>query len=250
MTDQILTSREGAVSIIRMNRPDKKNAITRAMYVAMTETLLAGEADGGVRCHVILGTPGAFTSGNDMQDFLAYATSGSNELPEVIGFLQAMAGLKKPFISGVDGLAIGIGTTINLHCDLTLATSRSHFRTPFVDLGLVPEAGSSLLVPAIAGHQRAFAMLVLGEGFSAQQAKDAGIIWDVVGEDEIEAKTIELAQRVAARAPEAVKLSKALLKNQPEVLLERIMNEAKLFSERLRSDEARDAFMAFMSRKK
>ena len=250
MNDHIVTSRDGSVSIIRMNRPDKKNAITRAMYVAMTETLLAGEADDAVRCHVILGTPGAFTSGNDMQDFLAYATSGSNELPEVIGFLQAMAGLKKPFISGVDGLAIGIGTTINLHCDLTLATPRSQFRTPFVDLGLVPEAGSSLLVPAIAGHQRAFAMLVLGEGFSAAQAKDAGIIWDVVGEEELEARALELAQRVAARAPEAVKLSKSLLKSQPEALLERIMHEARLFSERLRSDEARDAFMAFMARKK
>ena len=250
MSEHIETRRDGGVSIIRMNRPDKKNAITRAMYVAMTQTLLAGEADKDVRCHVILGVPGSFTSGNDMQDFLAYATSGSTELPEVIGFLQAMAGLQKPFISGVDGLAIGIGTTINLHCDLTLATPRSQFRTPFVDLGLVPEAGSSLLVPAIAGHQRAFALLVLGEGFSAEQARQAGIIWDVVGEDELEARTLELAQRIAARAPQAVKLSKALLKYQPDVLLERIMHEARLFSEQLRSDEARDAFMAFMTRKK
>lgn len=250
MSEHIDVSRDGAVSIIRMNRPDKKNAITRAMYTVMTDTMLAGEADDTVRCHVILGVPGSFSSGNDMQDFLQYAMSGSTELPEVIGFLHAMAGLKKPFISGVDGLAIGIGTTINLHCDLTLATERSQFRTPFVDLALVPEAGSSLLVPAIAGHQRAFAMLVLGEGFSARQAKDAGLIWDIVDEDELDAKTIALAQRMAARAPEAVKLSKALMKNQPEALLQRIDEEARLFSERLRSNEARDAFMAFMSRKK
>jgi enoyl-CoA hydratase/carnithine racemase len=250
MNENIQLTRDGAVSIIRMNRPDKKNAITRAMYVSMTDALIAGEADNTVRCHVMLGTPGAFSSGNDMQDFLAFATSGSNELPEVIGFLYAMAGLKKPFVSGVDGLAIGIGTTIHLHCDLTLATERSLFRTPFVDLGLVPEAGSSLLVPAIAGHQRAFALLVLGEGFSARQAKDAGLIWDIVSEDEIDSKTIELAHRVAARPPEAVKLSKALIKNQPDAVLQRMKEEALLFSQRLRSDEARDGFMAFMTRKK
>jgi enoyl-CoA hydratase/carnithine racemase len=250
MSEHIQITRDGAVSIIRMNRPEKKNAITRAMYATMTEALTAGEADESVKCHVILGTPSAFSSGNDMQDFLAFATSGATELTEVWGFLQAMATVKKPFISGVDGLAIGIGTTINLHCDLTLATPRSQFRTPFVDLALVPEAGSSLLLPAVAGHQRAFAMLVLGEAFTAQQAKDAGIIWDVVSEDEIEAKTIALAQRLAARAPEAVKLSKALMKDQSGVVLDRIKEEAILFGQRLHSAEARDAFMAFMMRKK
>lgn len=250
MSEHIQITRDGAVSIIRMNRPEKKNAITRAMYATMTDALASGEADDSVKCHVILGTPGAFSSGNDMQDFLAFATSGATELTEVWSFLQALATIKKPFVSGVDGLAIGIGTTINLHCDLTLATPRSQFRTPFVDLALVPEAGSSLLLPAIAGHQRAFAMLVLGEGFNAQQAKDAGVIWDVVGEDELEAQTIALAQRLAARAPEAVKLSKALMKDQTGVVLDRIKEEAMLFGQRLHSAEAREAFMAFMSRKK
>jgi enoyl-CoA hydratase/carnithine racemase len=250
MSEHIEASRAGAVSIIRMNRPDKKNAITRAMYAAMSQILLAGESDDSVRCHVILGVPGSFSSGNDMQDFLQAAMGGANDMQEVFGFLHAIAGLKKPLISGVDGLAIGIGTTINLHCDLTLATVRSHFRTPFVDLGLVPEAASSLLLPMIAGHQRAFAMLVLGEPFTAQQAKDAGMIWDIVGEDELEAKTIALAQRLAARAPEAVKLSKGLMKSHPDAVIQRIDEEAALFAQRLRSDEARDAFMAFMSRKK
>jgi enoyl-CoA hydratase/carnithine racemase len=250
MTDHIKVSRDGAVSIVQMNRPEKKNAITRAMYATMTDALTSGEADDSVKCHVILGSPGAFSSGNDMQDFLSFATSGATELTEVWGFLQALATVRKPFVSGVDGLAIGIGTTINLHCDLTLATPRSQFRTPFVDLALVPEAGSSLLLPAIAGHQRAFAMLVLGETFSAIQAKEAGIIWDVVNEDELETKTIELAQRLAARAPEAVKLSKALMKDQSGIVLDRIKEEASLFGQRLHSAEARDAFMAFMMRKK
>lgn len=250
MSDHILLSRDGGVSVIRMNRPEKKNAITRKMYHAMTEALLAGEADETVRCHVILGTPGSFSSGNDMQDFLAFATSGATELTEVWGFLQAIATLQKPFVSGVDGLAIGIGTTIHLHCDLTLATPRSQFRTPFVDLALVPEAASSLLMPAVAGHQRAFAMLVLGEAFSAAQAKDAGLIWDIVEQDELEPKTIALAHRLATRAPEAVKLSKALMKDQSGAVLDRIKEEATLFGQRLHSLEARDAFLAFMMRKK
>lgn len=250
MTDHIVTTRDNGISIIRMNRPDKKNAITRAMYAVMTEALVDGENDEAVRCHVILGSPGAFSSGNDMQDFLAFATSGATELTEVWGFLQALATVKKPFVSGVDGLAIGIGTTINLHCDLTLATPRSQFRTPFVDLALVPEAASSLLLPAVAGYQRAFAMLVLGEAFSAQQAKEAGLIWDIVGEDELEGRTLELAHRLAARAPEAVKLSKALMKDQTEAVLKRIKEEAQLFGQRLHSAEARDAFLAFMMRKK
>jgi enoyl-CoA hydratase/carnithine racemase len=233
-----------------MNRPDKKNAITRAMYTAISGALTAGETDEAVRCHVILGVPGSFSAGNDMQDFLQAAVTGSHELPEVFDFLQVLATLKKPLVSGVDGLAIGIGTTINLHCDMTLATERSLFRTPFVDLGLVPEAGSSLLAPMIAGHQRAFALLVLGEGFSARQAKEAGLIWDVVGEADLEPKTLELAHRIAARAPEAVKLSKALMKGNPDQLLQRIKDEALLFAQQLKSDEARDAFMAFMARKK
>ncbi len=250
MTDHILITRDGALNIIRMNRPDKKNAITRAMYATMTAALKDGEADDSVRCHVVFGVPGAFSAGNDMQDFLTFAMSGSTEMTEVLHFLYALAAVQKPIVSGVDGLAIGIGMTLNLHCDMTLATPRTQFRTPFVDLGLVPEAASSLLVPAIAGHQRAFALLVLGEGFSAQQAKDAGLIWDVVSEDELEEKTLEIACRLAARAPEAVRISKQLMKANSEAVTARITQEVMLFGERLRSDEAKNAFIAFMSRKK
>jgi enoyl-CoA hydratase/carnithine racemase len=249
MTQHIEITHEGAVQTIRLNRPDKKNAITRAMYGAMREGLVAAEADDAIRCHVFLGLPGAFSAGNDMQDFLAYATSGG-EMPEIISFLEALAKLKKPAVSGVDGLAIGIGTTLHLHCDLTLATPRSLFRTPFVDLGLVPEAASSLLVPSIMGHQKAFAMLALGEGFSAQDALDAGLIYRIVSEGRLEAETLALAEKVASRAPEALQISRRLMKAKPEAVVARIHEEAKLFSERLRSEEARDAFMAFMSRKK
>jgi enoyl-CoA hydratase/carnithine racemase len=249
MTQHIEITHSGAVQIIRLNRPDKKNAITRAMYDAMRVALLEAESDSAIRCHLFLGVPGAFSAGNDMQDFLAYATSGG-EMPEIINFLEALANLKKPVVSGVDGLAIGIGMTLHLHCDLTLATSRSLFRTPFVDLGLVPEAASSLLVPATIGHQKAFAMLALGEGFTAQDALDAGLIYGVVSEDALETETLALAEKVASRAPEALQISRRLMKARPEMVVARIHEEAKLFSERLRSTEARDAFMAFMSRKK
>jgi enoyl-CoA hydratase/carnithine racemase len=249
MSQHIEISRRGAAQIIRINRPDKKNAITRAMYDAMRLALAEGEADASVRCHVFLGVSGAFSAGNDMQDFLAYASSGG-EMPEVINFLECLANLAKPVISGVDGLAIGIGTTIHLHCDLTLATPRSLFRTPFVDLGLVPEAASSLLVPAITGHQRAFSLLAMGDDFSAEEALNAGLIYKIVEESALEAEVIKLAEKVAARAPEALQIARRLMKRQPQEVIERIHEEAKLFADRLRSKEAQAAFMAFMSRKK
>src|SRR5690606_7896262 len=158
MTDHILIERpEDApgVQVIRLNRPEKKNAITRAMYAAMTAALTDAEADPAVRASVFLGTSGCFSAGNDLADFMAFAMGGTMGR-EVIDFLHALASHGKPLVSAVDGLAIGIGTTIHLHCDLTFAAPQSLFRTPFVDLALVPEAASSLLAPRLMGHQRAF----------------------------------------------------------------------------------------------
>ena len=249
MSQHIEVTRQGAAQIIRINRPDKKNALTRAMYDAMRAALASGETDAAIRCHVFLGVPGAFSAGNDMQDFLAYA-AGGGEMPEVINFLECLAQLAKPIVSAVDGLAIGIGTTIHLHCDLTLATPRSVFRTPFVDLGLVPEAASSLLVPSVIGHQRAFALLAMGDEFTAEEALAAGLIYGIVEESALEAEALRLAEKVAARAPEAVQITKRLMRLKPETVVARIHEEAKLFAERLRSKEAQAAFMAFMSRKK
>jgi enoyl-CoA hydratase/carnithine racemase len=249
MSDHILVERKGAVQIIRLNRPDKKNAITRAMYDAMAAALRAGDEDDAVRVHVFLGSPGAFSSGNDLQDFLAVAMGGDHG-KDVFGFLVALATAKKPVVSGVDGLAIGIGTTIHLHCDLTLATPGSLFKTPFTDLGLTPEAASSLIAPQVMGHQRAFALLGLGEGFSAQEALDAGLIWKVVEADVLEAEVMTAAEALAAKPPEALQLAKKLVKGPREPVLDRIKEEGALFLERLKSDEAKEAFMAFMARKK
>lgn len=249
MTEHVLIERRGAVQIIRMNRPDKKNALTRAMYSSMAGALTGGDDDADVRVHVFLGLPGMFSAGNDLGDFLAVATGGEGG-NEVWDFMMALAKSQKPMVSGVDGIAVGIGTTLNLHCDLTFATPRTVFRTPFVDLGLVPEAGSSLLVPQVLGRQAAFAMLALGEGLSAEQAKASGLIHAVVPEDELEAATLAAADAIAAKPPQALRIARDLMRGPREDLVARIGEEARHFRERLKSDEAREAFVAFMNRKK
>jgi len=249
MSEHVIIERRGAVQAIRMNRPEKKNALTRAMYAAMAAALADGDADPAVRAHVILGVPGAFSAGNDLMDFLAVAQGGEGGT-EVWDFLLALANAQKPIVSGADGIAVGIGTTMNLHCDLTFATPRTVFHTPFIDLGLVPEAGSSLLAPAVLGRQRAFALLGLGEGLPAERALAAGLIYRVVGEAELEADVFKAADAIAAKPPEALKIARDLMLGDRQVLIARIKEESERFRERLKSDEARNAFMAFMSRKK
>ncbi|MDZ7824352.1 MAG: crotonase/enoyl-CoA hydratase family protein [Ahrensia sp.] len=247
--DHILVSRTGASQIIRLNNPVKKNAITRAMYKSMTDALMGGEQNDDVRVHVLLGTQGAFSSGNDLHDFMAFAATGEMGT-EVFDFLNTIATARKPLVSGVDGLAIGIGTTIHMHCDLTYATPQSRFKTPFVDLGLVPEAASSLLAPAIMGHQRAYALLAMGETFTAAEAVAAGLIYKVVDHTELEEKVMEAAANLGARPPQALAHAKRLMKSTPDAIAERIAVEGQLFADRLKTPEAQAAFMAFMTRKK
>jgi enoyl-CoA hydratase/carnithine racemase len=249
VTDHILVERRGAVQIIRMNRPDKKNALTRAMYAAMARALAEGDADPAVRVHVFFGVPGAFSAGNDIADFLAAATGGESGA-EVWDFLMALAKAEKPIVSGVDGVAVGVGTTLNLHCDLTFATPRSLFRTPFVDLGLVPEAGSSLLAPQMIGAQQAFALLALGEDFSAGRALETGLIHAVVEENSLEATVLATAGQLAAKPPRALRIARDLMRGPRDELLARMKLEADHVREQLKSDEARAAFLAFMNRKK
>jgi len=249
MSEHIVVERFGPIQTIRMNRPDKKNAITRAMYGAMASAIAVGDADATLRVNVILGVPGAFSAGNDLNDFMAVAT-GADGGSEVYDFLTAIARTDKPLISGVDGIAVGVGTTINFHCDLTFATPRTEFRTPFIDLGLVPEAGSSLLGPALLGRQQAFALLALGTGFSAERAKAAGLIYEVVPEDDLEKIVMTAAEAIAAKPPEALKIARDLMLGDRDALVGRIRVEGEHFRARLKSDEAKAAFIAFMSRKK
>ncbi len=250
MTDHILVERSESaphIQIIRFNRPDKRNAITRAMYRSMTDALKDADDTPDIRVNVFLGTEGCFSAGNDLADFLALSQSGGMGR-EIVDFLVALASARKPVVSGVDGLAIGIGTTLHLHCDLTVASDRSLFKTPFVDLALVPEAGSSLLAPRVMGHQRAFALLALGEGFSAAQAREAGLVWKVAAPDAVEAETLSLAAKLAAKPPEALAIARNLMRGAPDAVLSRIKEEAEQFAARLQSAEARAAFEAFLKR--
>lgn len=252
MSDHILVDMPSAypgVMVIRLNRPDKKNALTSAMYNRITEALKDAEGDDAVRTIAFLGTDGCFSAGNDMADFLTYALSGVSTEPAAFGLLKALATASKPMVSGVDGLAIGIGTTLHMHCDLTIASDRSLFKTPFVDLALVPEAGSSLLAPQVMGHQRAFALLALGEGFSAHQAREAGLIWKVVAPEEVEAETLLLAANLAAKPVQALKIARDLVRGDRDLLLTRMQEELDHFVAQLKSAEARAAFEAFMRRK-
>jgi enoyl-CoA hydratase/carnithine racemase len=250
MTDHVLVERPEAypgVQVIRFNRPEKKNAITREMYAKMTNALTVAGTDPAVRVTAFLGTPGCFSAGNDLGDFLAVATGGSMG-SDLLEFLRALAGATKPIVSGVDGLAIGIGTTMHLHCDMTLASARSLFKTPFVDLALVPEAASSLLAPRVMGHQRAFALLAAGEALEAGEALSAGLISKIVDEEAIEEETLSLAARLARKPPEALRIARNLIRGDRQDVLARIDEEAKHFAAQLKSAEARAAFEAFMRR--
>lgn len=249
MSEHIEIEIRGAVQIVRMNRPEKKNAITRAMYAAMAKALNDGDADDAVRCHVILGVPGAFSAGNDLADFLAVATGGEHGT-EVLDFLLALARVEKPVVSGVDGLAVGIGATIQFHCDLTFATPQSLFKTPFVDLGISPEAGSSLLAPALMGRQNAFALLAMSEAFPAERAKECGMVYEIVEASALEARVMAAAKAIAAKPATAMRVARDLMLGDRAILCGRIEEEVRQFSALLKTDDARKAFEAFMNRKK
>lgn len=237
------------VVVIRMNRPEKKNAITRAMYAAMTDALAAANADDAVRAAVFFGVPGSFSAGNDLADFMQIASDVSLA-KDVHGFIRQLPMFEKPLLSGVDGLAIGIGTTLNLHCDLTFATPRAFFRTPFTDLALVPEAASSLLGPRAMGQQRAFAMFAAGIGFSAAEALDAGLIWKIVSEEALEAATLAAASDLAAKPRQALAITRKLLRGSIGEIHARMEDEALYFNAQLQSREAMDAFQSFVNKKK
>lgn len=240
---------DGAANLLRLNRPDKRNALTSPMYVALTEALAAGDADADVAAHVLAGHPGAFCAGNDIAEFKAYADSGALG-PAVLGFLRALVTTRKPLIAAVDGLAIGVGTTLLLHCDMVYATARSVFRTPFMDLGLLPEAGSSLLMPRRMGHVRAFEMICLGETFTAERALAAGLVNALVPAGELEASALATVKRLAAKPPEALAAARRLMRAASEAeVLARMDEEAQMFTERLRSAEAREAFAAFLEKR-
>ena len=247
MSDKVIYRAQDGVAEIRMNRPEKKNAILGEMYAAMADGILAAEADAGVRAIVIGGEGGAFTAGNDLGDFLDRPQS--DETPPVRRFMLALSRAEKPVVAAVDGLAIGIGTTLLLHCDLVVASTRSRLQTPFVNLGLVPEFASSWLLPARIGPQRAAELLLLAESMDAATAKAFGLVNRVVEPAELEAAAMDFARRLAAKPPEAVRQSKRLMREDPDRVLQRMEQENAVFGRLLSSPEAREAFNAFLEKR-
>src|SRR5436305_1032767 len=246
MTNQVLVSDDGAVRTIRMNRPDKKNALTAVMYDAMAEAIESAGAASGIGSILIAGAPGAFCAGNDLQDFLKAAMGGEGLGGAVIRFLYALARSERPLVAAVQGVAVGIGTTMVLHCDYAVAANDARFSTPFVALGLVPEAGSSLIAPRLMGYRRAFELLVMGKPFSGEEARAVGLINQVAPADQVEAEAMKAAQAIAALPLEGVAISRRLMKGTPDDIVQRIDEEAAAFGARLQSSEAREAFAALV----
>lgn len=249
MTDHVIFEKADGVATLRMNRPEKKNALTTVMYDAMAGALEAANGDNAIRCVLIAGEPGAFCAGNDIEDF-AKAAMGGDLGHSVMHFLTALVRCEKALVAAVDGVAVGVGTTMLMHCDHVVASAGSTFSTPFVDLGLTPEAGSSLIAPRLMGPQLAFELLVMGRRFSADKAMRAGFVTEVVAAEDVETTARRAADEIAAKPPGALAIARALLRGHGADVLERIQEEAQHFRERLKSPEAAQAFMAFLSRKK
>ena len=236
------------IQIVRINRPAKKNALTSAMYAALSDALVQGEAADDVRVHVLFGSDGVFSAGNDIHDFLQSAQGHPGLGPDVLRFIRLLPVLTKPLIAGVDGLAIGIGTTLLLHCDLVYASERAQFSTPFLNLGLVPEAGSSLLMVQRMGYVRAFEMLALGHTFTALEAKAAGLVNAVVAVDDLEAAVLSAAQTLASKPAGALAAARRLMRGEVTQILARIDAEAEAFRHQLQSPEAKAAFETFLTK--
>lgn len=247
--EQVLIEGEGGVLRIRLNRPGKKNAITRAMYTAMTAALERAVTEPAVRVVLITGVPGCFTSGNDLLDFVQHPPK--DESSPVLQFLGAMAAFPKPIVAAVNGIAVGIGVTLLLHCDLVYAAEDARFQMPFVNLGLCPEAASSYLLPRLMGHVRAAELLLLGEPFDARTAREFGLVNGLCSVQAVEEEAMARALRLAAQPPAAVRATKALIKSalvQP--VAGALREESVRFAERLTSPEAAEAFQAFLGKRK
>ena len=241
------------VATIEIARPEKKNALTVAMYQAMADALNAAQADPAVRAVLITGQPGIFTSGNDIEDFMSRPPgSGSNSAESpVFQFMRALVGIDKPVVAAVTGAAIGIGTTMLLHCDLVYVSDEARLAMPFVSLGLVPEFASSLIVPKLLGNVKAAEKLLLGDPFSPEDAVDARIANAVLPAGEVVNHARRIAERFNGLPPGAVRETKKLLRRtSTDEILKTIAVEGELFGARLRSPEAMEAFQAFFQKRK
>jgi enoyl-CoA hydratase/carnithine racemase len=246
---EIETQLDNYVLTIRINRPEKKNALTGEMYIAFTTALKEAQENSAVRVVVITGSAQCFSAGNDLQSFLD-APSDFNEAPAA-KFIRTLPTLDKPLLAAVEGIAIGVGTTMLLHCDLVVAGESARLHMPFVDLGIVPEAASSLLVPLIVGPRHAAKLLLLGESVDARTAYEMGLVSTVVAPGQAYTTAVEQAQRIAAKPVEAVMAARRLLKlSTRDAALERIGIENEELSKRLQSAETKAIFKALVEKRR
>ena len=249
MSEGIRVTREGPCLVLAFDRPARRNAITGAMYDALAAALRESDSDDGIRVVLIHGSPEAFTAGNDLEDFQRAPPAGE-EAP-VFRFLVAMSRAVKPIVAAVHGPAIGIGTTMLLHCDLVYAAEDARFQLPFVPLGVVPEFASSYLLPLVAGHARAAEFLLLGEPFTAKQAYECGILNRVLPGDQVLPAAREAAAKLAALPAKSVQMAKALMRApHASAVQAQLQVEGRHFREMLREPAAREALAAFLEKRR
>lgn len=249
MTEQVLTEIQDGVIVIRLNRADKKNALTGAMYNGICDAFDRLESEPGLRAGLITGTADCFTAGNDLVDFLQASSIGGDS--PVGRFLRTLPALTKPLVAAVNGPAVGVGTTMLLHCDLVYAAPGARFNMPFVNLALCPEAGSSLLLPQRVGYRRAAELLMLCDSFNAAEAKEMGIVNQVLDADTYQEFALQKARQLAQQPPASIRATKKLLRMANADMLQAVMaEEARLFSAMLEGPEAKEAFTAFMEKRK
>lgn len=247
MSEHVKVERDGDVVAITLARPERRNAITVAMYAALADAFEDAGQDPGVRLITLRGLGQDFTAGNDLGDFMAELPRDGSDIP-VWRLLRALAKNQVPVVAAVHGNAVGIGTTMLFHCDLVVAEEGTRFLMPFVDLGLVPEAASSLILPRLAGRRRAARHLLLGEPFGPEEALDFGLVSHIAPAGQLDATMDEIVAALRAKPAEALRLTQRLLRRgQTDELLERMELENGHFSERLTSEEVRDAISAFFA---
>ena len=249
---QVQTELRAGVLHVLLDRPEKKNALTVAMYEAVNTAFDRAAGDPAVKAVLLAGEGGSFTAGNDLQDFLAHPPQ--DEEAPVFRFLRHLALLDKPLVAAVQGFAVGVGTTLLMHCDLVYCADDARFVLPFVHLGLCPEAASSLLLPQIAGYQRAAEKLLLGEPFGAAEACEMGLVNRVLGPDAVREFATRQAEKFALLPASSVRATKRLLKGMgdqgPQAVLQRMQSEAALFQALLGGPAAREAMSAFLQKRK
>ncbi|MBE8168497.1 MAG: enoyl-CoA hydratase [Shewanella sp.] len=241
----LLINDGNGVRSIRFNRPDKRNAIDLEMYKQLTEYLIQGEADNEIRAFLFAGTDDCFTSGNDIADFMKNSDL-KNDHPAV-RFLYCLLELKKPVVAAVSGAAVGIGTTMLLHCDLVYAEPSAKFQLPFVNLGLVPEAAASLLLPELVGHQKSAELLLLGEAFSAEQAHGFGLVNQIIEKEKLFEFGLKRAEQLASQPADALQATRMLMRPNKSRIQHQMHQELEIFSECLKNDGAKKRFKMFLS---